>query len=50
MRVVFIEGICFAARQTAGVTTGVARVRFPKEMREKLAADLGANYANLPDE
>jgi hypothetical protein len=46
----FAEFICFAARQTAGTTTGAVRVKFPKEMREKLAADLGANYANLPDE
>jgi hypothetical protein len=46
----FAEFICFAARQTAGATTTAVRVKFPKEMREKLAADLGANYANLPDE
>src|SRR5687768_8970837 len=48
----FAEFICFAARQTAGPTTGGAavRVEFPKEMRQNLAKDLGANYANLPDE
>ena len=45
----FAEFICFAARQTAGPGTAV-RVEFPKDMREKLAKDLGANYANLPDE
>lgn len=45
----FAEFICFAARQTAGETKAV-RVEFPKEMREKLAKDLAANYGNLPDE
>lgn len=41
----FAEFLCFAAGKTAGVT-----VTAPKDVRDKLVADVAANYANLTRE